>query len=274
MSDVLNIDSILQSLNMSETRLKSLTVLDSVDSTNEWCLQQCRQNQLLPFACVANKQTSGRGRRGRQWHSSSGVNITLSLAWGFDCRLDQLGMLSLAIGMAVVDVLRSIGIDDAMLKWPNDVTVNHRKIAGILIETVTLEGQLHAVIGLGLNVDVASSDVSDDAEFDYSLWTDVCQSLGGLPEGGRDQLIANLLRECVIMCERYQQDYDSLSLMFDSHYNALINLPVKVMRENGKTLDGISTGITEKGELRVLIEGVEQVFNSAEVSLHQAAHVV
>ena len=266
MSDLLNSDSILQ-----VSGFERLVVLESVDSTNEWCLKQCREGKTLPFACVTDDQTKGRGRRGRQWVSVPGASIVMSLVWKFEMKPDQLGLLSLAIGMAVADVLRANKIDDVMLKWPNDVLVNHHKIAGVLIETIMVDKQLNVVIGVGLNYDNNQSMAEGCADMDANrlFWTDYCHNLGAQPAVGRNQLTGELLKECVTMCERYQSDYGSLSLEFDSRYNAFIDLPVNVLLGNGDSIEGIAKGITKHGELKVLVGKEERVFNSAEISLRK-----
>ena len=239
-----------------------------MDSTNEWCLQKCRSGSVAPFACVANQQTSGRGRRGRVWYSAVGASITMSYVWSLKMPLDQLGMLSLAVGMSVVDVLRAIGIENVMLKWPNDVVVDGYKIAGILIETVKVKDELNVIIGLGLNYDRLKENDIDGVD-DLKM-TDVCQSLGAVPAGGREQLVANLLRAGAQMCESYQEKLESLADEFDRFYNAFLDCPVNVLLENGDVCAGTSTGVSNHGELKVVVDGVERVFNSAEVSLRQA----
>ena len=276
MSDTLNIDSILQEMKAGSNPLMHIALLDSVDSTNDWCLQQCRENRVLPFACVTDNQTRGRGRLGNHWQSAPGASITMSIAWKFEGQPDQMGMLSLAMGMAVVDVLRAHDIEHAMLKWPNDVIVNHHKIAGILIETAMVDGQLDVVIGIGLNYDIgAVVSGQTESDLDSFSWTDFCrcldaEALESEAVTGRSELIGELLNECLTMCERYQHDYDALSVEFDSRYNAYISAPVNVRLGNGKVIEGISLGTTKQGELRVLVEEDEQVFNSAEISLRRA----
>ena len=266
-SNELNIDDVLHVLNDESNPLDSISVFESIDSTNDWCLQQCRENKTLPFACIADRQMSGKGRRGRHWVSASGTSITMSFATAFDLTSNQLGMLAIAMGMAVVNVLRSLMIKDVMLKWPNDIIVDNKKIAGILIETINVNNQLNVVVGVGINYDMSlgTTDGIDVA------WTDVTQCLGQSSEGGRSQLAGNLLQACLTMCERYQQDYNFLSIEFDSNYNAYINVPVNVLLSGSEIIEGIALGITEQGELRVLVGSEEQVFNSAEISLRQAA---
>lgn len=265
-SNEFNIDDVLHALSDGFNPLDSISVFESIDSTNDWCLQQCREDKTLPFACIADKQSNGKGRRGRHWVSASGASITMSFAMAFGMASNQLGMLAIAIGMAVVDVLRSSKLKDVMLKWPNDVVVDNKKIAGILIETAMHNNQLNVVVGVGVNYDM-STGASNGIDV---AWTDVKQCLGRLPEGGRNELAGKLLRACLTMCERYQQDHRFLSSEFDSNYNAYINVPVNVVQGDGEVIEGVSLGITEQGELRVLVGSEEQVFNSAEISLRQA----
>ena len=271
MSDALNSESILQVLGLSGKPLSKLAVLESVDSTNEWCLQQCREGSVLPFACVTDHQTKGRGRRGRQWHSVPGSSITMSIAWKFKEPSKELGLLSLAIGMAIANVLRANNIEGVMLKWPNDVLVHQHKIAGVLIETIKVNGLLNVVIGVGLNYDMqsAASVLKGIGDTDFS-WTDFRLSADGECRVDRNQLTGELLKECVNMCERYFRDYDSLPVEFDSRYNAFLDLPVSVLLGNGEVIEGIAKGTTEQGELRVLVGEKERVFNSAEISLRKS----
>ena len=266
-SDELNIDDVLHALNDGSNPLDSISVFESIDSTNDWCLQQCGENKTLPFACIADRQVSGKGRRGRHWVSASGTSITMSFATRFDLASHQLGMLAISMGMAVVNVLRSLKIKDVMLKWPNDIIINNKKIAGILIETINVNNRLNVVVGVGINYDM-SLGVSSAIDV---AWTDVKQCFGQSPEGGRNQLAGKLLQECLAMCGRYQQDYNFLSTEFDSNYNAYINVPVNVLLGGGEIIEGVSLGTTEQGELRVLVGSEEQVFNSAEISLRQGA---
>lgn len=266
MCDMLSVEGILPVLNAGNNPLKAISVFENIDSTNEWCLQQCRENKALPFACIADVQNKGKGRRGRHWVSAKGTSVTMSFATAFELESDQLGMLSMAIGMAVVDVLRSLSIKNAMLKWPNDVIVDHQKIAGILIETVHANNRLNVVVGVGVNYDMSSCK-TDSIK---TSWTDILQCLGHELEGGRNRLAGNLLKECLNMCEQYPRNFDSLSVEFDSRYNAYINEPVKVVTDNGACVEGVCVGTTKQGELRVLVEEKEQVFNSAEISLRMA----
>lgn len=244
----------------------SVSLFESLDSTNEWVLQKIREGESMPFACFAEQQTQGRGRRGKCWTSPDTGNIYMSLAWLFELPVNQIGTLSLAIGMAVVKALEKSGIHNAMLKWPNDVLVDDKKIAGILIETARISDNKTSVcMGVGLNyrLPVYSPDVPDQP------WTDVVTSLNLESEGGRDQLATFLLQECVAMCERLPLEHERLVKDFHDQYDACAQQAVSVLLDDGRQLKGVACGVTSTGEIRILIDGEERVFNSAEISLRK-----
>ena len=109
-----------------------------------------------PVLRLAASQTAGRGRAGRPWQSAPGASLTFSLAWKFECALPQLVGLPLAVGVAIADALHGCGVD-ARLKWPNDVLLDGRKLAGVLIETAAAPDGIWAVIGVGINLALPSA---------------------------------------------------------------------------------------------------------------------
>ncbi|MET0964349.1 MAG: biotin--[acetyl-CoA-carboxylase] ligase [Noviherbaspirillum sp.] len=104
-----------------------------------------------PMLRLAGNQTAGRGRAGRPWQSAAGASLTFSLAWKFNCALPHLVGLPLAVGVAIADALHGCGIE-VRLKWPNDVLLDGRKVAGILIETAAAPDGVWAIIGIGINL--------------------------------------------------------------------------------------------------------------------------
>lgn len=128
----------------------TVEVLPTVDSTNSELMRRARLGQADPVLLVAERQTAGRGRLGRGWHSSAGDSLTFSIGLPF-APADWAG-LSLAVGASVADSLHP----DLCLKWPNDLWLGDRKLGGILIETAGFGGGAaqgrYAVIGIGLNI--------------------------------------------------------------------------------------------------------------------------
>lgn len=121
--------SLLDSVEISAAALKwPVTVLNSVDSTNAEALRAIGQGALAPFLVLAERQVSGRGRRGRKWVSPFAENLYYSLVLRIDGGMRQLEGLSLVVGLAVLQVLRNFGVSSAGLKWPNDVLVGSKKL--------------------------------------------------------------------------------------------------------------------------------------------------
>jgi BirA family transcriptional regulator, biotin operon repressor / biotin---[acetyl-CoA-carboxylase] ligase len=125
-------------------------VVPTIDSTNSELMRRARAGQRGPVLLVAQRQTAGRGRLGRSWHSDAAdtepASLTFSLALPLKAR--DLAGLSLAVGVGVARCLHP----QLRLKWPNDIWLHERKLAGILIETAVFDSSVHAVIGIGINI--------------------------------------------------------------------------------------------------------------------------
>lgn len=130
----------------------AIEVLESCESTSTLLLDRAQQGAPSGSVVVCERQTSGRGRRGRSWLSSPGDSLTFSLLWRFAGGTPPPTGLSLAVGVAVARVLEAMGAAGIGLKWPNDILADGAKLGGILIETLTSGGRHVAVIGIGLNV--------------------------------------------------------------------------------------------------------------------------
>jgi len=103
--------------------------------------------------CLAEMQTHGRGRRGKEWLSPFAANINLSIGCTLNMPMFKIAGLSIAVGVAVAEALSQLGIESIALKWPNDIHINAKKIAGLLVELKgEAEGPVKTVIGIGLNV--------------------------------------------------------------------------------------------------------------------------
>lgn len=127
----------------------SVEVLSQVDSTNSELMRRARAGRTEPVLLVAQRQTAGRGRLGRDWHSDvQDGAATLTFSLGVALQPPDWSGLSLAVGLSVVRSLHP----ELQLKWPNDVWLRGRKLAGILIETTAIGALRYAVIGVGMNV--------------------------------------------------------------------------------------------------------------------------
>jgi BirA family biotin operon repressor/biotin-[acetyl-CoA-carboxylase] ligase len=236
-----------------------VTVLDSVDSTNAEALRAIGQGSLAPFLVLAERQVSGRGRRGRKWVSPFAENLYYSLVLRIDGGMRQLEGLSLVVGLAVLRALRNFGVPSAGLKWPNDVLVGNKKIAGILLELVGDPADVcHVVLGIGINVNMQLADEVDQQ------WTSIRLESG--KSSDRNALVVELSEQLHAYIQHHQANGFSV-LQAEWEANHLWqDRPVSLIAGSSQ-VDGVVLGIDSQGALRLKVGGVEKVFSGGELSL-------
>ncbi len=131
----------------------AIVVIDQCDSTNSVLRDHPPADDGRTPVLVARHQHAGRGRRGKTWQAWPGFSLTFSILWRFDPSPAVPAGLSLVAGLAVACTLEKLGVQSVQLKWPNDVLVFGKKVAGILVELVPGRGRTPAaVIGIGINL--------------------------------------------------------------------------------------------------------------------------
>lgn len=248
----------------SRTRLQRLELLQVVDSTNTFLVQNALNGSPGGFACFAEYQQRGRGRRGRQWTSPYGSNIYLSLLWRFQDGAGRLGGLSLAVAVAVMRALVECGLRSAGVKWPNDILVNKRKLAGILLEVAgESNGPCHAVIGLGVNFEMPAQAAGSIDQ----PWTDLRSCGVAL---GRNVVAGRILHHLLLAIPQYLQGgLDA----FREEWRAwdLLTDHAVVLLQGEERRYGVARGIDPRGLLLVEDERGITRYSSGEVSLRAAA---
>jgi len=236
-------------------------VLPSLDSTNAEALRLLSSSPALPFYVLAERQTSGRGRRGRSWVSPFGENIYYSLVLRIDGGMRQLEGMSLAVGLALLQVVRDCGVSSAGLKWPNDVLVGERKLAGILLE---LSGDpadvCHVVIGIGLNVNMLAAEVGAIGQ----PWTSMRMELGRQLD--RNELVCALNRQLSHYLD-IQLRHGFAALQDEWQRSHLWQLRPVALTAGGEPVEGVVLGVDQSGAVRMQVEGIERVFSGGELSL-------
>jgi BirA family transcriptional regulator, biotin operon repressor / biotin---[acetyl-CoA-carboxylase] ligase len=233
----------------------------AIPSTNSWLMQQATAGAVSGTVCLAEYQTAGKGRHGRQWVSPFGRNIYLSLLWRFDLTPTQLAGLSLASAIGVLRALRELNCVGAGLKWPNDILWEQRKLAGLLLEVSgEAGGPSQVVIGVGLN-----TWLGDEGREIGQPWVDL-SSIPNMVRFSRNQLAAVLIRQLRKVAECYEQE--GLAGFIDEwhRYDLLIGRQVEVRSANHYQR-GEHLGIAPSGALRLSVDGVERQFHAGEVSL-------
>jgi BirA family biotin operon repressor/biotin-[acetyl-CoA-carboxylase] ligase len=241
--------------------LQHLDVFHDIESTNAYLLNLAKNGEQSVRACLAELQTAGRGRRGRRWVSPFGGNLYLSLLWQFDSGASQLGGLSLAVAVAVIRTLQEVGLTSAGVKWPNDILVKGRKLAGILLEiSGEAVGPCSVVIGIGLNV---RTPVPEMADVDQA-WTDLESELG--KRVSRNHLAAQLLAHLMNAVREFETQGLRAFVKEWAASDVFADSEVTLELPHGK-VQGIARGIDENGALLVVTKDGVQRFHSGEVSL-------
>ncbi len=237
----------------------TVEVLPEVDSTNSELMRRARAGQCDPVLLVAERQTAGRGRLGKQWVSGSagqagaGSLASLTFSLGLNLAPTDWSGLSLAVGLSVAQSLHP----DIVLKWPNDLWWYDRKLAGILIETASVgeaSSSRYVVIGVGIN-----------------LLTPTVSGLSTAPVGLSElrlashapEVLAHIAAPLVHTVQRFEaQGFAPFQAAFNAR-DALANLPVTL----SDGVQGVAQGADASGALRVATpQGVQRI-TSAEVSV-------
>lgn len=259
--DLLDADALLGGLPAAaQAEIASLDVAWSVDSTNSELLR--RDTPAAGCAVLlAERQTGGRGRRGRSWTSPLGAHIYLSLARRFGGGLARLGGLSLVAGVAAAEGLRDLGLSRVGLKWPNDLVIDGRKLGGLLVEGGgEAGGPVRAVIGIGLNVRMPAAQ----AGLIDQPWLDLAQAL---PEPASRNAVAQAVLGRLLPALAV---FDAEGLAaFRPRYAALDALHGQrvVVRLDSGDVFGTAEGIAEDGALRLRTPQGLRDFHAGEVSV-------
>ncbi|MCU6667404.1 bifunctional biotin--[acetyl-CoA-carboxylase] ligase/biotin operon repressor BirA [Enterobacteriaceae bacterium H4N4] len=240
----------------------NVVVLPVIDSTNQYLLDRLNELQSGD-SCVAEYQQAGRGRRGRKWFSPFGANLYLSMYW----RLEQgpaaaIG-LSLVIGIVLAEVLQSLGAEKVRVKWPNDLYLNDRKLAGILVELTGKTGDAaQIVIGAGINL------VMRNVQADV-----INQGWINLQEAGisidRNVLAVRIIRDLRDALHAFEQDGLTPFLARWEKLDNFVHRPVKLIIGD-KEIYGTSRGIDAQGALLLEQDGVIKPWVGGEISLRSA----
>ena len=247
-----------------------LEVIQQAASSNSELLQRAVRGAPSGSVLAVELQTAGRGRIGRVWHSGLGNALTFSLLWRFECGLNGLSGLSLAVGVAILRALRRFEAAGVGLKWPNDILAEHGnsmvrgKLGGVLIEAQgDMYGPSAVVIGIGINCSLPTVLERAITQPAVSL-KQLC-----VKPPTRDQLLAAVLQELAAVLDEFARDGFAALRGEWERYHAQQDLPIQLQMPDGSLVKGIARGVGDNGELRLeTAQGMRQ-FNSGEVGVRQ-----
>ena len=238
--------SALQQLLTTHTFGRVLQVLPSATSTNDLVKTLAQDGAPEGTVIIANHQTQGRGRQGRTFESPAGVGIYLSLLLRPQIAMTRFPQLTLVSAVAAAQALVAYSALPVQLKWPNDVEIYGKKVAGILCEAaVSPSTAAVAIIGIGINVNTTLEDLP------LALRPSVTSlALAAGHSWGRAPLIALLLAHLERLYALFQQGHMAAILEQWLHYGPIVGRRVRFTRDT-RAITGIVAGLDEDGALRV-----------------------
>ena len=252
----------IKSLMHTEWVAKEVLYFDTIDSTNTKAQELAEKGYPSGTLVVADKQESGKGRRGRSWVSPSGTGIFMTLMIKPDINPNNASMLTLVAALAVAKAITSVPGEEAMIKWPNDIVVNSKKVCGILTEmNAQFDYINHIVVGIGINV------------HNESFPEEISQMASSLmiEAGGKRFHRAQIIAETMSYFEQYYDTFlktQDLSALVREYDELLVNRNKSVrVLDPKEPFDGKAMGITPKGELIVDTWESRKLVSSGEVSV-------
>lgn len=224
---------------------KNLFFYEETGSTNEDIKQLAEADAVNGTLVVADMQTAGRGRRGREWISPKGESVYMSLLLRPKCMPDKASALTLVMALAVLDAIEELQPGSSGIKWPNDIVMSGKKVCGILTEmSVEKNSVCYVVIGVGINANQSSfeEEIANTA-------TSIFMELG--KEIDRAKLIGRVMHYFEQAYVEFEKTWDLTGLV-DKYNQYLLNKDrqVRVLDPHGE-YEGVALGINTQGELLV-----------------------
>ena len=256
--DLLSQEHILAGLSEPLKERIALTTYDRIDSTNTDISRRWQKGESGFLVSIADCQEQGRGRRGRTWQSPVGKNLYMSIGLTMSRGFAELEGLSLVAGLALIE---SLALPDYLkpgLKWPNDLLLDGRKLAGILIELQgELEGAVRVIVGIGLNVHMEASDAVDQP------WTSLSLAKPDQP-WHRNSLAADVLNRLYQRLATFEREGFG---PFGELWNRHDAFRGKVLKATSGDLSGVGVGVDEAGNyLLDTGQGLQRI-SAGEISL-------
>ena len=240
----LNKDIILA--NLPKNRV-NLDIYDEIDSTNEF-LKKNKQSSEFSLV-ISEKQTDGKGRHGRKWHSPKRGNIYMSISTK---NTFKSGPLSLISGVICSKVLADVSkTNNIGLKWPNDLVFNNKKVGGILVEKDIFANETKTIIGIGINLKISGEE---------SWWGDLSELK---IDDHRNEIISKITSGVI-------NSYDNNYIDWVSDWEKLcihLSSQVKIQNLNEISKNGVFVGIEDDGSALIKTESGIESYKSSEISI-------
>jgi len=244
-------EKIIAGLNIQNV---DIHVVQEISSTNDFFSKPGHS----PSVCIAEKQSAGRGRINRVWHSPIGTNIYMSLVYKFNNT--DLSTISLITGLAVRDAIEKyiclLGIN---VKWPNDILYQEKKLGGILIESQIAGKSAYVIAGIGINVNLIETTKI------HKPWTSLQKITNTIHD--RNSIISAIINNILLYYKRFEKDGFKDFIQEWNNHDILLNKVIRVT-EDSRVFEGKSLGINSEGNLLLKVnDGEIKCFNYGETSI-------
>ena len=228
--------------------------LSSVDSTNNYLIDLSQNISLVEGTVViANEQTAGKGQRNNRWSSETGKSLCISILLMPKLDVNQQFLFNKFIALSLCQALNNYSLT-AKIKWPNDILIGSKKVAGILIENSILGSKIEkSIVGIGVNI---NNNVNQ-----LPTATSLANYLNTIPS------ISELLE---LICKKIEKNYFLMKqkpLMINElyHQNLFHVGEAQKFSKNGQTFDGIINSVNENGQLLIEVNGRLEFHNMGEI---------
>lgn len=238
-----------------------IDIFENIESTNDYLKSHLATKKTR--ICLAEQQTSGKGRLGRTWHSPFAQNIYFSCLYFFHKDLSELAGLSLIVSLAIAKTLSSYPTEkDFFIKWPNDIFYHHQKISGNLIEVqAETNSKCSAIIGIGINANMLEDPQNDITQ----SWTSLQKITGKYID--RNELVATLMSHLVSYLKKYEEKGLSPFIKEWEMRDYLFKRDITLKHLNTK-ISGTGRGINEQGHLLMkCADGTLKAFSSGDTTI-------
>lgn len=260
--ELLQVDRILKSIALKpDVSIDAMNILFSIDSTNQYLLDQLSKGPIHSRVVLTEHQKLGRGRGINRWESGLGAGLYLSIGWQFALMPKSYSALSLAVGTVIANCISELSGKSIGLKWPNDLIYEGSKLGGILIESRgQLAGRMDTVIGIGLNVNIFD-DIRSKVNQDI---TDLKVIFGHIPS--RNELAAKVISNIINMLAEYP-DCGFGHYLQDWRVRDISRGKMARLNMAGNIIEGTVIDVDEQGNLIISVDGKHEKFTSGDLSL-------
>jgi BirA family biotin operon repressor/biotin-[acetyl-CoA-carboxylase] ligase len=233
---------------------RTIHFYNAVESTNLIALELAQEGEAEGTVVLADQQLSGRGRGDRSWHSPAGVGIYCSIVLRPKMVPAKGQLITLMAGVSIVKAITLKTGLSPRVKWPNDILINDKKVAGILLESKLSGGQIgYSVLGFGINVNNGSADFPEGLGFNASsLFLELKRPVD------RSTLVVEVFAQLERLYHKLQREDFPEVLEQWRHYSSTLGQRVRI-RQKDKATEGIAVDLAEDGGLLVREDGGKQI---------------